>query len=36
VNGQFQGSTLCNGSFGQAQRVGRLNREMQYGLKLIF
>jgi hypothetical protein len=36
VNGQFQGSTLCNGSFGKAQRVGRLNREMQYGLKLTF
>jgi hypothetical protein len=36
VNGQFQGSTLCNGSFGQAQDIGRLNREMQYGLKLIF
>ncbi|MGH9603808.1 MAG: carboxypeptidase regulatory-like domain-containing protein [Terriglobales bacterium] len=36
ANDQFQGATLCNGSFGKARNVGRLNREMQYGLKLIF
>ncbi len=36
VNGQIQGSIPCNTSFGRAQELGRLNREMQYGLKLIF